>query len=423
MKMSTSVVLPLVLLGCSTGLQGPGLGDDGKPPVETTTPSTETTTTTTTPGTGTGTTGTGTGTGTGSPGACASPPLGGPIPTLPTCEYVPAPSGTPFAPTVEWAMTNAMTDPTTGAAIPAYTWAEFDEYGSVYQAPVVMSVTSDDVPDIAVVMAHPDDRLDGVLRLISGDGSVVHDAISWETITNANGTHEYAPYRYAGVAMADLDADGYHEIATLVARRSDGLCYPAVYEVQSSGSLQLDYVYEGGDYYCGGHAPAIADLTSDGDLELIYGRSVFDPMLRQEWYGSGGRGWYGRGDYPFPEGYWNSGYHPFAYDMDGDGTHMEVVAGRTVYTSTGGTYCELGRYSGSTWIGATDGYPAVADIARFPGDSPGEPEIVVTGNEYVGVYRGVPDALGRCELVDELPTVMGTARSRWRARAGTRCTA
>ncbi|MBT3223606.1 MAG: VCBS repeat-containing protein, partial [Proteobacteria bacterium] len=46
-------------------------------------------------------------------------------------------------------------------------------------------------------------------------------------------------------------------------------------------------------------------------------------------------------------------------------------------------------------------------MLRFTGDYEGEPEIVITGNEYVGVYHGVidydPNGENRCLLIDELP--------------------
>jgi hypothetical protein len=316
-------------------------------------------------------------------------------------------------------MTQAMVDPSSGALLPATVFAEFDGYGSVYQAPVIQSVTDDngdgtidneDVPDIAAVMAHPDDYEDGVLRLISGDGSLVHDSIHWESHTNSNGTFDYAPYHYAGVAMADIDGDTKQEIVTLVTRLSDNLCFPAVYEVTGTGTtatLSLDLVYEASDYNCGAHAPSLADIDDNGSIEILFGRAVFDAQLGLVWYGTGGRAWYGRDDYPWPEGYWNSGYHSFAMDMDGDGQFMEVVAGRTVYTHTGGTFCELGWYDNGTWVEATDGYPAVADLVRFSGDTQGEPEIVLTGNEWVRVFHGVPDydinGLARCTMVAELP--------------------
>lgn len=356
------------------------------------------------------------------PPSCGSQaPGAGTIATLPSCEYVPSAAGAPFLPTVEWAMTQAMTDPTTGAAIPAYAFAESPDEASVYQAPIVRQITDDnndgqvdedDIPDIVVVMANEDhDLLGGAMRLISGDGSRVHDSIGWQSFTNAHGTFDYAPYHFSGVAAADVDNDGQVEIAALVVRQSDNLCYPAIYEATRNGrsaTLSLEHVYEGANYNCGAHAPAIADLTGDGTLELVWGRAVFRGSdLSQVWYGTGGRGWYGRDDYPAPEGYWNSGYHSFAVDLDDDGRNLEVVAGRTVYTSTGGTFCELGEYVGGVWTPATDGYPAVADLLSFAGDGGGEAEIVLTGNEDVSVYHGSPrydaNGLNRCTLVTRLP--------------------
>lgn len=402
-----------LLGGCS--LSGSGLGhkDTGKTGTTTTATGVSTSTSTSTSSGSTTTTTSGTST-----SACLVGPTGGVVPPLADCTYVPAPSGTPFSARVEWNMTQAMVDPSTGVALPAWTWAEYDGWGSVYQAPTIQTVTDDngdgvvdgqDIPDIALVMSNPDDRFDGVLRLIQGDGSVVHDSVHWLPHTNANGTDEYAPYRHSGLAMADIDGDGLTEIATMVTRQTDELCFPAVYEVQDTASgttIALDHVYTG-NFACGAHAPAMADLDSNGTTELIFGRSTFTASLAQLWYGTGGRAWYGRDDYPYPEGYWNSGYHSVAWDMDGDGTYMEVVAGRTVYNWDGSTFCELGWYEGSTWVEATDGYPAVADLIRFSGDIEGEPEIVLTGNEWVRVFHGVPDydsnGLARCTMVAELP--------------------
>jgi hypothetical protein len=349
-------------------------------------------------------------------------PGAGTVATLPSCEYAPSTAGAPFLPTVEWSMTQAMVDPTSGVAIPAYAYADFPDEVSVYQAPIVAQFTDDDgdgdvddddTPDIAVVMANEDhDILGGVLRVIAGDGSRIVDSIRYQSFTNANGTHDYAPYHFSGTAAANLDGDDEIELAALVVRQSDSLCYPAIYELTRSGvnrgTLSLEHVYEGSNYNCGAHAPAIADLTSDGTREVIFGKAVFRGSdLSQVWYGAGGRGWYGRDDYPAPDGYWNSGYHSFAVDLDGDGQDLEVVAGRTVYTSTGGTFCELGEYVSGVWTPAIDGYPAVGNVLSFPGDGGGEAEIVVTGNEDVSVYHGDtrydPNGQARCTLITRLP--------------------
>lgn len=411
--MTRTLWLFAVLTACSVAPKG--IGDD-----DVTLPGTPNTTTGSATGTTTGTaTGTPTGTTTGSTATCTTQtPSAGTVPALPACEYVPTPAGTVFEARVEWAMTQEMVDPSTGVLIPEYLWAEYPGYGSVYQAPAVRSLTDDDgdgsiddddIPDIAAVMAHPSDVLDGVLRLISGDGARVHDSLGWAPHTNANGTFDYAPYHYAGVAIGDVDGDGNVEIATLVIR-SDNLCYPATYQVNRTGStatLSLEKVYAGANYNCGAHAPALADLDDDGEIELIYGRAVFRGDLTQKWYGTGGRGWYGRDDYPYPDGYWNSGYHPIPWDVDGDGSQLEVIAGRTIYRSNGTTFCELGWYQGLTWVNATDGYPAVGDLLRFPGDIEGEPEVVITGNGWVRVFHGVPDydpnGLARCVMIDEAP--------------------
>ncbi|MCB9676045.1 MAG: VCBS repeat-containing protein [Alphaproteobacteria bacterium] len=340
-----------------------------------------------------------------------------PVSVLPTCEYQPNVAGTPFHARIEWSMSHAMVDPATGNAVAAYTYAEFPTYHDAMHAPVVFQATDDDgngalgsedMPDIAVIMGVEDGIDDGVLRLISGDGSRIHDSIHWESFTNANGTHDYAPYHYAGVAMADIDADPKVEIVTLVIRQSDGLCYPAVYEVNGALNnvwLELEHVYGGGNHTCTAHAPALADIDADGDVEVIMGRAVMDSSLNSQWVGTGGRGWYHLNQ--FADGYWNSGAMSFAYDMDGDGTYMEVVGGSTVYNHDGTVFCELGSYAGTTWNPALDGYPSVADVMRFTGDFEGEPEIVLTGNEFVSIYHGVPDydpnGAARCLLIDEIP--------------------
>jgi hypothetical protein len=347
--------------------------------------------------------------------SCAAP-VGQATTTLPVCEYQPNVAGTPFLASIEWSMSHEMVDPATGAVVPAFTYPDFPEYHESMHAPVVFQATDDDgdgfigpedTPDIAVVMGVEDAVPDGVVRLISGDGSGVHASIHWATFTNANGTDAYAPYHYAGLAMANIDTDAAVEIVTLVMGQADGQCYPAVYEVgHSNGAvwIELDAVYSGGSQPCTAHAPALADLDSDGQTEIIVGRTVYSSTLQFEWVGTGGRGWYHQDE--FADGYWNSGAHSFAYDMDGDGVTMEVVAGSTVYTHDGDVFCELGRYDGATWVPALDGYPSVADIQRYTGDVDGEPEIVLTGNEYVTLYHGTPaydpNGLARCLEVDAI---------------------
>jgi hypothetical protein len=354
-------------------------------------------------------------------GTCDTPPSGGTTSRDTACMYAPSAGGA-FSPRVEWSMAHGVVDPATGAALDAYAFSYLPEMTGVFQAPAVGQATDDngngqitpgDIPDIAVLMGvepEPDiadelgvtePRTWSVLRLISGDGRKVHASVDWLPW----GNQQVAPFLYAGVAMADVDADGRMEIATLVTRESDGACFPALYEVAWTGDVTLDSVGDtavwcqqntGWDGYRGAHAPALADLDADGGVEVIFGRQVFAAdTLALRWAGTSGRGNFNTLEHG-ASGYWNSGYHAFAYDMDGDGVDMEVVAGRTVYRNDGSVYCELGRNGSGGWVAADDGYAAVADVARFSGDMLGEPEIVLTGNQYVSVYRGMPDSSGHC---------------------------
>jgi hypothetical protein len=232
------------------------------------------------------------------------------------------------------------------------------------------------------------------IRLISGDGTAVHATTLWDDFEGTS----YAPYLFAGLAMADLDEDGLTEIVTIVRaestlRPATGLlCYVAIYEVD--GTINLEAVSDQA-ISCESHAPAVADLEDDGQPEIILGNRVYDASsLSVLWTGTSGAGWFNDDAYGVSTenpGYWNSGYHSFAYDMDGDGTDLEVVAGNTVYNSDGSIYCTL-RQDGEL---TADGYPAVADVI---GDD-GQPEIVISGNHFVAIFEGSPDSDDHCNLI------------------------
>ena len=356
---------------------------------------------------------------------CTDAPEATTVSTEAGCEYVPEPSGAGFSAKIEWSMAHALTDPSDASLTwPAYTFADAPTFTAVFQSPAVGQATDDDgnglvtgqdTPDIAIITGDEfSGDLHSALRLVSGDGSRVWDTVEWASFENGNGTDDYAPFLFAGLAMGDVDLDGLVEIATTVIGDTSGDCYPALYEVGLSGTLSLDVVGED-SLWCraegystkSSHAPALADLDADGDVEIILGRSVFESSdLSLRWEGDGGRGWYNAW-FVGSDGYWNSGFHSFAYDLDGDGLELEVVAGSTVYTADGDTYCELGRYDGSTWVPADDGYPAVADMVQFSGSPVGEPELVLAGNQAVSVYHGVvdydPSGYDRCVEVDSLP--------------------
>ncbi len=348
---------------------------------------------------------------------CGDGPTGSTTSTDRNCEYTPGPSGRAFAARVEWNMTQAMTD-ATGVSHPSWTFREYPEFGGVMQAPVVGQLTDDnadgridddDTPDIAVIMGDDRDDKAGVLRLISGDGALVHASIFEVEFTNANGTKTYTPYHHAGVAVANIDDDDAVEIVTMVSTWTGTVaeCYPAVFEAVQNGTsieLSLESVYGGGDYYCGAHAPALADIDDDGKIEITLGFNVLEGSdLTLEWSqsdSSRGRGWYSM--FRESDGYWNSGYHSFPYDLDDDGSLMEVVAGKTVYTHDGEVYCNLVYRNGGEYYAARDGYPAVADLT---GDW--RPEIVITGNEDVAVFSSEPTMIApgypACLEISRLP--------------------
>jgi hypothetical protein len=216
-------------------------------------------------------------------------------------------------------------------------------------------VDEDDVPDIALTFyTETSTRHEGVLRLVSGDGSRVHWSMKeqeWEGVT-------WQPIFIAGVSLAEVDGDGVPELATTL---TDGVS-PRMAMVNADGTIR--WVNTDVVLYDGNNAPAFADLEGDGVVEIVCGRNIFDAAtgaLRAS-------GLYGSGSYTT---YANSGYHSFPIDLDGDG-QQEIVAGNSLYDLDGNTLCITGY---------ADGYSAVADL-----DGDGEPDIVTTGNGWVRVF-------------------------------------
>ena len=233
-----------------------------------------------------------------------------------------------FNPIVEWQKT---------------AWAAAPAYNQVMMAPIVASLTDDnmdgkiddkDLPDVLyVTYAAADYQGVGVLRAVSGDGQTEILSIADQSIAASS-----------GLAAGDIDGDGVVEIVAVAAGgvikcfEHDGALKWA------SPSLAGDMVYPFMS------APAIADMDGDGKPEVIAGRAILnnDGTIR-------GQGAHGTGAPVY-------GSTSFAADVDNDGL-QELVVGNALYTANGETI----------WYNQEpDGYPAVADF-----DKDGIPEIAV----------------------------------------------
>jgi hypothetical protein len=281
---------------------------------------------------------------------------------------------------------------------------DFDSYSDnreVLMAPIVGDVTGDGFPDILVV-THADqdvsDKRNGVMRLLDGRDGTQHWASQRTDLEHDTlGEMQVYPYRYSNAAMGDIDGDGLAEIVAIAMVRgtppegggddtavdtsdpgggedtNEPQVDPnppmggdqAVCRIAAWSSIgEVRWVSEG-TVECGGHAPSLADLEGDGEVEVVVGRTVLrgaDGTL--VWEGQGGMGSAGA--------YVDMGWHSVVSDLDGDG-YQEVLAGNTVYGVGGVTLCETG---------GTDGFVAVADL-----DLDGQGEFVVTGNGQVELYE------------------------------------
>ncbi len=240
-------------------------------------------------------------------------------------------------------------------------------YTRVMMTPVVGQLTDDDldgaitdndVPDIAfTTFSGGAYNSAGYLRVLAGDGS--SEVLSVGTVVDPRDRRSRGIRGTAGVAVGDIDADGYPDIVTitdsleLVALEADGRT--KWISTQTLGS--------------GAGAPALHDLDGDGTAEIIAGAHVFEHTgaLRSSMASAGV----------------SLGY---AADLDMDDL-PEVIVGNRAYEASGALSWTAG--------GISDGTTAVAD---FNGD--GDPEIIVHTSNYMTLLDGDGRVLWQTYVAD-----------------------
>ena len=296
------------------------------------------------------------------------------IHSMASCEYIP-PVGT-FDPVLEWAWTSSNV---------------LSNSLNVMMTPAVIDVNGDDIPDIVFGSTSSTGGgyvETGVLRVISGDSGTEIFSITDSSL---------AINTAASIAAGDIDQDGLPEIiacdatgARLIAFEHDGTF--------KWRSPYLEAIYWG--------AVALADLDSDGFVEIIAGRQVLNSDGTIRWSGTGGRGSDGTGPLSF------------ALDVNNDGS-LEVMAGNTAYTAAGDILWQTSSLpdgsnaagdfdddpfpeivlvsSGQVWLLENDGTVKWGPVA-IPGGGTGGPPTVADFDNDGNVEIGVAGASRYCVL-------------------------
>ncbi len=289
---------------------------------------------------------------------------------------------------------------------------DYPETSQVLTAPMVGHMTDDDgdgvwgspgdIPDIVMVGDDGQPPINhGGIHIVSGDGVEELRAIYDGTYKD----YQVYPYRYATVALGDIDNDGVPEIVVLTevvaggpddsggggsdsdppqpddsgggssgdsdyvevevslprASSDEPPCRLSVFNVDGT----VKWVAEEAALFCAGHVPAIADLEGDGPVEVVLGPIIFEGAtgaLRA--WGTEGEGRYAA--------YSEVGFISVPIDLDDDEL-QEIVTGNTIYDYQGQVYCQV--------QGIQDGFPAVAD---FDGNDEGD--VVSVGNGTMTVF-------------------------------------
>ncbi len=224
----------------------------------------------------------------------------------------------------------------------------------------------------------------GVLRAVSGDDG--------KTLWTAGGSFYLAPA--SSVAAGDIDGDGKPEIVALRAGGNGLVAFNHDGSVLWSCATLSNCFTTGSWFDWGG--VSIADLDQDGAPEIIYGNRIVrgtgaawpiknsDGTTRDTTND-------GTGDnFVRPELSHRVGALSFAVDLDGDGSALELVAGRTVYrlSATLGAYVRDATISDNLaaaiasavvdYPAEQDGFPAVGNV-----DGDAKLELVLVADEQV----------------------------------------
>jgi hypothetical protein len=245
----------------------------------------------------------------------------------------------------------------------------FPEHEHTIVSPVVIDLIEDgpdeSFPEI-IFVSYDGARRRGVLRVISGrppyetlmtlagdgTGPVTDDSMATPSV------------RFDGhPAAGDLDGDGRPEV---------------IAALDSGGAIAWRYdgsIYWMADFPVGERGAngsfSIADLDHDGMPEVVIGRVVLDGQTgATRWTGTGGKGLN------------NQGVLSCVADLD-ETPAMEIIAGNTVYTSSGEIVWQAAGGTG-------DGFCAIADITLADGTAgrDGTPEVVRVAASNVYVHDG-----------------------------------
>ena len=214
--------------------------------------------------------------------------------------------------------------------------------------PLVANLTDDnqdgeidlcDIPDV-VLLAFPTAPNPGNLYILDGETGSLHfkiaQPVNWRTTP----------------ALGDIDADGVPEI--LVQSNQN-----TIYCFEHDGTLKWEsQSVAAAPHASTGPAIALADIDTDGDVEIIFENLVLDHTGQVLWTSN-------------PTNQWSPA--TVAADLDGD-EYMEIIHPTAAY-----------RYDGSPYYNTNSlgaGFTAVANM-----DDDDDPEIVVTSSIGVSIVE------------------------------------